>query len=197
MADKGDTILNGITADELIEIYRELVAYADYLLSIYGINFDTQGINAKDFASRVVMKVLDIDSDDHRIWDPINNPDIVKFFKGCISSEISNHLVSSRVNTTVDMNLDPSYDFFESIGNDSRILESIDENILKDEILNSLIEEDEDLAEIFILLQEDLSIDEIADKMNYSSSRKVYYARDKIRNITLKVLKQLGEGYHE
>ena len=192
MADKGDTILDGITQKELIELNRDLVAYAEYLLSIYGIRYDTQGINANDFVGRVIMKVLDVDGDDHRIWDPQKNPDIVKFFKGCISSEISNHLVSKRSETTIDKNLNPNFDFFDTLGEDSKILEQADVNMLEEQLLNTLIEEDEELAEIFIFLEDDLSIEDIAKQMDYDNPRKIYYAREKIRNITDKVLDKLG-----
>jgi|GEM_PF-1922006 DNA-directed RNA polymerase specialized sigma24 family protein len=193
MTDKGDTILDGITKENLIEIYRDLVAYADYLLSIYGVWYDTQGINAHDFASSVIMKVLDVDSDDHRKWNPSKNPDIVRFFKGCISSEISNHLVSKRFQTTADNTLKLDYDFFDSLGKDNTITEQFDTAIIQEQLLNTLIEENEELAEILLYLVDEYSIEEIAELMDYESTRKVYYARDKIRNITIQVLNKLGK----
>ncbi|MBO6794653.1 MAG: hypothetical protein JJ895_12135 [Balneolaceae bacterium] len=197
MTDKADTILDGLSKDEWIAIYRDLVRYGEYLLRIYGIKYDTQGINANDFVGRVVMKVLDVDADDHRVWNPKKNPDVVKFFKGCISSEISNHLVSKRHSTTIDMNIDPELDFFENIGTDTSIISEVDANIIQEKIINKLMEEDVELVEVLFLIQEDISFQDIAKRRSYPNTRKVYYARDKIRSISDEVLNKLSEEKDE
>lgn len=193
MTDKADTILDGLSKDEWIGMYRDLVRYGGFLLRIYEVKYDTQGINANDFVGRVIMKVLDVDADDHRVWDPQKNPDILKFFKGCISSEISNHLVSKRHTTTIDMNSDPEFDFFENLGTDTSIVSEVDAKIIEEKIIDKLMEEDVELVEVLFLIQEDISFQDIAKRRGYPNTRKVYYARDKIRSVSDEVLNKLSE----
>jgi hypothetical protein len=193
MVDKGNHILDGISEDEWKEIYRDLVSYAVFQLKIYSVNNDTHGLNAQDFVGRVVTKVLSIGKKNHRVWDPVKNPDKVKFFKGCLSSEISNHFKSSRFKTSVDKELDTEYNFFDSIGTDTNILDEVDATIFKDKLIEALFQVDEKLVEVLFLLEEDRSVEDIAKNLAFKNSRQVRYAITKIRNITMSVAFKLGE----
>lgn len=197
MADEGNKILDGITEEQWKDIYRDLLGYAVFLLSLYNIKFDTQGLNASDFVGRVVAKVLDIDGDSHRVWDPKKNPDKVAFFKGCISSEISNHLVSSRVTTSVDVDIDHDFDFFASIGVDSMILNEVDTKMFKDKLIDDLLEIDEQLVEVLFCLEEDLSVEKIAKNLNFKNPRQVRYAISKIRDATGTLSRKLNKSNHD
>jgi hypothetical protein len=177
MRDKGHKILEGLSEKEIKDIYRELISYAEYKLNFVS----HQGIDAEDFVSKVLRKVLDINSEDHRKWNPEKNPDILKFFKGCISSEISNHFNLKSSESLVDVNHETERDFFESLEGNSDIFEELIANELRDILIDELIEYDESLAELLLFQEKEFTAAEIADELNYDSVEDVYNARKRLR----------------
>lgn len=178
--------------DELAELYKDLIGYAEYRLKFTS----TQGISAEDFVGRVIRKVLDEDSDDHRAWDPNTNPDLAKFLKGCISSEISNHFdLMSTTQTHYVENENSDDSFFDLLTGDDGFLEQIEGNELRNKLFEELIEIDEELADLlFIQDNGGYSAKEIAQKLNYDSASKVYNARKRLRRACEKIINKVMES---
>src|SRR5699024_7073258 len=89
-----------LTENELQELYEMLLSFANFRLDFN----DTQGLSAEDFVHRVIRKVIDTDSQDHRRWNVDTTPSFENFLKSCLSSEISNHFnrKSTKTTSTID-----------------------------------------------------------------------------------------------
>ena len=188
MSSRAFEYIDDLTDDELDDLYKDLISFADYRLNF----ITTQGMSAKDFVGRVIRKVLDENSDDHRSWDPDTNPSFTNFLKGCISSEISNHFNLKSTSTTHHASNDRSADsFFDLLESDVSVLEDVHGKDLRDQLFDHLVEIDEELAELLFFEEEGYSADEIADKLSYDSRQKVYNAKKRLRRACEKFIDNL------
>ncbi|HYX09258.1 MAG TPA: hypothetical protein VE912_21165 [Bacteroidales bacterium] len=188
MSSRAFEYIDDLTDDELDDLYKDLISFADYRLNF----ITTQGMSAKDFVGRAIRKVLDENSDDHRSWDPDTNPSFTNFLKGCISSEISNHFNLKSTSTTHHASNDQSADsFFDLLESEVSVLEEVLGKDLRDQLFDHLVEIDEELAELLFFEEEGYSADEIADKLNYDSRQKVYNAKKRLRRACEKFLDNL------
>ncbi|MCW9706209.1 hypothetical protein [Fodinibius salsisoli] len=184
-----------LTEDELQELYEKLLSFANFRLDF---NDTTQGLSAEDFVHRVIRKVIDTDSQDHRRWNTETTPNFENFLKSCLSSEISNHFNRKNTKTTSTIETpDQDDSFFDLQDSGTALMSEIEGNELREHLFDELIEYDEELTELLFLQEKEYTTDEIVEELNYESRQKVYNARKRLRRACETFLDQLSGSYHE
>lgn len=90
--------LEGVDSAEWGRIVLQLTVYARYLLK--SISWRTgsalMGVAAEDLAIKSILAIYD----EKRNWDPSSNPDLLKYLKSVVRSEVSHLNDSKEYNTT-------------------------------------------------------------------------------------------------